>query len=91
MRRFINDASLFYATLIAAAQARNAIAPLAAVNLGDAFAFVMNGMTVYANGSGAAALAPAVALQLSVDACARTFNADAREMTLSVQCSIGCF
>jgi hypothetical protein len=40
----------------------------------------MNGMVICGHGSDAAALSPAVALQLSVDGCARRFAVDGAEI-----------
>jgi hypothetical protein len=57
----------------ATARAMSAIAPLRAAYLGEAFAFVINGTSVPSPVSAAAALSPAVSLQLSVDSCARRF------------------
>jgi hypothetical protein len=50
--------------------------------VGGEFAFTINDRTVKAaalHASDAAALSPAVALQLSVDVCGRTFDVDERE------------
>jgi hypothetical protein len=46
----------------------------------DAFTFVVNGTTVKVSTSDAVALSPAVAVQLSVDACGRTFVVDDPEV-----------
>jgi hypothetical protein len=56
--------------------ALSAIAPLQA----GVFTFVINGTTVTMSASDAVALSPAVALELSVDACARTFIVDEPEV-----------
>jgi hypothetical protein len=47
------------------------IAPLRAARLADEFTLVINGTLVFVSGSDAAALSPAVALQLSVDSRAK--------------------
>jgi hypothetical protein len=62
--------------MLHAAKALTAIAPLHAAHSADAFTFVMNGMAVDASPSDAAAISPAVALQLSTDACARMFTVE---------------
>jgi hypothetical protein len=49
--------------------------------LGGAFAFVINGTTAKASASDAAALSPAVGLQLSVDAWVRTFAVEGGEVS----------
>jgi hypothetical protein len=53
--------------------------------LDGAFVFVVNGAAVGARPSDAAALSPAVALQLSVDACVRTFVVDDGEVNAGAQ------
>jgi hypothetical protein len=62
--------------LLHATEALTAIAPLRTVDLDGAFAFVINSAAVMACPSDAAVISPAVALQLSVDACGRTFVVD---------------
>jgi hypothetical protein len=59
-----------------AVEALSAISPLHAATLANKFTFVMNGIAVEADVSDAAALSPAVALQLSVDSCVRRFVVD---------------
>jgi hypothetical protein len=61
-------------------EALTATARLRTADLGGAFAFVINGAAVRVRPSNAAALSPAVALQLSVDACERTFIIDDGEV-----------
>jgi hypothetical protein len=63
-----------------ATEVLTAIAPLRTEDLGGAFAFVINGAAVTARPSDAFVLSPAVALQLSVDACGRTFVVDDGEV-----------
>jgi hypothetical protein len=48
--------------------------------LGGAFRFVINGTTVKASAGDAAALSPAVGLQLSVGACVRKFAVEDGEV-----------
>jgi hypothetical protein len=50
--------------------------------LGGAFAFVSNGTAVMTRPNDGAAFSPAVALQLSVDACGRTFVVDDGEVNV---------
>jgi hypothetical protein len=57
-------------------EALSAISPLHAATLANKFTFVMNGIAVEADVADAAALSPAVALQLSVDSCARRLVVD---------------
>jgi hypothetical protein len=59
-----------------AVEALRAISPLHAATLANKFTFVMNGLPVEADVADAAALSPAVALQLSVDSCSRRFVVD---------------
>jgi hypothetical protein len=59
--------------LTAAAYALGGTAPFHAAQLVHEFTFVMNGPRISASAAVAAALSPAVALYLSVDACAREF------------------
>jgi hypothetical protein len=59
-----------------AAEALSAISPLHTAALANKFTFVMNGIPIEADVADAAALSPAVALQLSVDSCGRRFVVD---------------
>jgi hypothetical protein len=59
-----------------AVEALSAISPLHAATLANKFTFVMNGLPIEADVADAAALSPAIALQLSVDSCARRFVVD---------------
>jgi hypothetical protein len=82
------DIKWLHSMLAHAAEALAAIAPIRTADLGGAFAFVINGAAVRAHPSDAAALSPAVALQLSVNACGQTFVVDdgavnARAVSLS--------
>jgi hypothetical protein len=81
---------MVFSMLPHATEALTAIASLRTADLGGAFAFVINGAAVRAHPSDAAALSPAVALQLSVDACVRTFAVDDSEVNAGAVSLFGC-
>jgi hypothetical protein len=66
--------------LTAAAQALRAITPIQAGCLTDSFRFTINGTPVCVSGNAASGFSPAVALQYSVDACAREFVVEDQEV-----------